>query len=247
VPLGFPTPTPLGTLILSQFINVPKAVSDGIEITAVWNPIDHLNLTLTYGLDHTEITAGCNAFSGLATKAAAGCYIDPLDPLGQAAGAQVRGYATSTTSVPVPGTSGVGQQYVTSNDVYQSVKGAELPQAPENKIAFNANYTFEFEPGKLILSGSYIWKDKSFASVFERSYNEAPSWSQVDLRATWSGDHDKYEVVFYVKNLLNTVGYDAAAGGGLDLSPQGGGGMTQVSSYDLTPPRLYGMELHYKF
>jgi iron complex outermembrane receptor protein len=221
VPLGIAS----GALTLTEFINIPTAVSDGVEITTDWRPIRHLDLNLTYGLDHTEITSGCTAVGGVATGS---CYEDYLDPGALAAGAR-----------PVGG-------QTTAGTTLQSVRGDELPQAPENKVAFNANYTWALEQGNFTLSGTYIWKDVSYASIFTRDYYEAPSWSQVDLRAVWSADHGKYEVVAFVKNLFNTLGYDAAAAG-----YNAGGGtfqtMTQVSAYDLTPPRLYGMELHYKF
>jgi iron complex outermembrane receptor protein len=229
LPLAFPVATPVGPLNLTQFVNIPKAVSDGVEVTAVWNPIAHLNLSLTYGLDHTEIQTGCASFTTALGVASSGCFIDPADPFAQAKGAKPAG----------PSTTG---------DVFQSVKGNALPQAPENKLAFNANYTFYLEPGNLTLSGSYIWKDHSYSSIFTRTqYDYAPSWSQVDLRATWSGNHDKYEVVVYVKNLFDTIGYDAAAGGLYNAMPQGGGAGTYSPTYDLTPPRLFGAEVHYKF
>ena len=156
------------------------------------------------------------------------CYVDTADPFALAAGAK-----------PVFTTA--------SGDVLQSPQGAELPQAPKNKLAFNANYTFVFDPGSLTVSGSYIWKDTSYESIFQRVYNSAPSWSQVDLRATWTGKDDRYAVVLFVKNVFNTIGYDAAAGGGYILQPVGGGGPTQARAYDLTPPRLYGAEFHIKF
>ena len=70
----------------------------------------------------------------------------------------------------------------------------------------------------------------------------------MNLRATWSGDHDRYEVVLYVNNLFNSLGYDAAGGSGfLASQPVGGGPSTPLTSYDLTPPRQYGVEVHYKF
>jgi len=245
LPLGFPTNTPVGPLTLTQFVNIPKAISDGVEITAVWNPIEHLNLSLTYGLDHTEIQTGCAKFTTPLGVASNGCFIDPTDPLAQAKGAQPAGPSTTTTPV---GGNALGIGSVATPAVFQSVKGNALPQAPENKIAFNANYTFYFEPGNLTLSGSYIWKDHSYSSIFTRTaYDYAPSWSQVDLRATWSGNHDKYEIVVYVKNLFDTIGYDAAAGGLYNAQPQGGGGATYSPTYDLTPPRLIGAEIHYKF
>jgi iron complex outermembrane receptor protein len=221
-----PLPVPSQGINLTQFFNVPTSISEGVELTANWRPITHLDLSLTYGLDHTSIRTGCAYVNGAYVGA---CYID-----------------TSDTEALSPGVRPVGPAIATgsSYDLEQAVNGNPLPQAPENKVAFNANYTWVFEPGNLTLSGTYIWRDKSYASVFTRSYDEAPSWSQVDMRAVWSGDHDRYEVVLYVKNLFNTLGYDAASTG---YYLQTSTGYTQARSYDLTPPRLYGVELHYRF
>ena len=234
VPLAFPVNG--STVLLTQFVNIPKAVSDGVELTALWNPIPHWNLSLTYGFDHTEIQTGCASFTTPLSQSSGGCFIDAADPLAQAKGAQPRGPASVAES-------STGQP-----EVFQSVKGDPLPQAPANKVALNSSYTWFFEPGNLTVSGSYIWRDHDYSSIFQRTqYDYAPSWSQVDLRATFSGDHDHYEVVFYVKNLFNTIGFDDAAGGGYVVAPQGGGHSTYAATYDLTPPRLFGGELHYKF
>jgi iron complex outermembrane receptor protein len=220
VPLDVPT----GGINLTQFLTVPKAVSEGVEFVADWRPFEHLDMSLVYALDHTRITTSCPPGG---TNATPGCFQDALDPNATQPGARPEG--------GVPGS------------IVQSVSGNELPQAPENKVAFNANYTFVFDPGSLTLSGSFIWKDKSYGSIFKTYYYQAPSWNQVDLRATWSGDHDKYEIVLYVKNVFNTLGYDAAGTGFTIDNPVGGGPATVASSYDLTPPRLYGVEVHYKF
>ncbi|THD60236.1 TonB-dependent receptor, partial [Phenylobacterium sp.] len=221
IPIGVPQ----GAITATEFINIPKSVSDGIEITAVWAPIDHLNFSLVYGLDHTEIQSGCSLVGGVATGS---CFVDIADPAAAAVGARPVGPALGGARP-------------------QAVSGDELPQAPENKVAFNANYTFVFDTGNLTFSGSYIWKDKSYASIFTRTYDEAPSWDQVDLRATWAGPHDRYEVIAFVRNLFNTLGYDAAAEAYPIAAPVGGGAFTQAPGYDLTPPRTYGMEFHYKF
>jgi iron complex outermembrane receptor protein len=226
VPLGFTVGTGATTTVVTEFVNIPKAVSDGVEVTAYWRPIRHLDLSLTYGLDHTSIQSGCTLVAGVATGA---CYEDAVDPLGTAQGAR-----------PVATAGGVA---------LQAVKGDELPQAPENKIAFNAVYTFQFDPGNLSFSGTYIWKDKSYGSIFTRFYDEAPSWAQVNLRATWSGNHDKYEIVLFCNNLFNTLGYDAAATGYIVNNPVSNPSdpYTQVPAFDLTPPRVFGAEFHYKF
>ena len=227
VPIGVTVGSATQSTTTTEFINIPRAISEGAELTVYWEPIDHLNIDLTYGFDHTSIVTGCNLVNGVGTGA---CYEDAADPFAQAAGAR-----------PVGGAAGNGVRV-------QAVNGAQLPQAPENKIALNGTYTFEFDPGNLIFSATYIWKDNSYSSLFTRTYDMAPSWSQVNLRAMWSGDHDKYEVVLYVDNLFNTLGYDSAAGGYYTQNPVGNlAGSTTNPAYDLTPPRLFGMELHYKF
>ncbi|MGH7023739.1 MAG: TonB-dependent receptor [Caulobacteraceae bacterium] len=218
VPIG----VPVEGVNLTEFINIPKAVSDGVELQALWNPIRPLQLSLTYGFNHTSIRSTCNLVNGVAVGA---CYVDIDDPTAVQPGARPVG---STGS--------------------QAVNGDELPQAPENKVAANATYTIPFEAGNLALSATFIWKDKMLGAIFDRPYYTAPAWSETDLRATWSGDRDRYEVVLYVKNLFNQIGYDAAGGGGfLATSPVGGGPSTPLEAYDLTPPRLYGIEVHYKF
>jgi iron complex outermembrane receptor protein len=226
VPLGVVVGSGGASTVVTEFQNIPRAISEGVELTALWRPIRHLDLSLTYGFDHTAIKSTCSLVNGVAVGA---CYEDGVDPDGVAMGN--RTVTRSATGVAL-----------------QSVNGDELPQSPENKVAFNAVYTFNFDPGNLIFSATYIWKDKSYYSIFERTYDEAPSWSQVNLRATWSGNHDKYEVVLFVNNLFNTLGYDAAAEGFDVQNPTGTPvANAQVPAYDLTPPRVFGMELHYKF
>ncbi len=227
-----PLDAPVGGLNLTQFFNIPNATSAGIEFNAIWTPIDHLVFNLTYGFNYTNINTNCTA-ANVATIEAGGqagaCYIDALDPAATMPGARPVGHVTS------------------SGSFYQAVNGNQLPQAPENKIALNANYTFVFDPGNLTLSGTFIWKDTSTSSLFNQPYYVAPSWNQVDLRAVWSGDHDKYEVILYIKNVFNSLGYDAATGGYPQGSAAPGSPEIVTNSYDLTPPRLYGFELHYKF
>jgi iron complex outermembrane receptor protein len=194
--------------LISEFTNVPKAVSEGIELEANWIPINHLALSLVYGFNHTSISSSCNV-----PTATGFCVVDALAPT-------------------------VG---------LQSLKGNPLPQAPENKVAFNALYTIPLQWGDLILSGTYIWKDQSYSAIFKTAYYNSPSWDQVNFRLTWRGHHDRYEIIGFVNNVFNTLGYDAAAGGGFNLASQGTGLPEYTHLYDLTPPRTYGIELHYKF
>jgi iron complex outermembrane receptor protein len=124
-----------------------------------------------------------------------------------------------------------------------SIVGNRLPQAPVHKVAVNGTYTFGFETGDLSLGATYLYRSKSYANVFTRAYNMAPSWDQVDLRAHWSPENSKYTVIAYVKNVFDTEGYAAAVAASnrnIDL-PNG------AQNLELTPPRLYGVEVQYRF
>ncbi|WP_421936112.1 TonB-dependent receptor [Phenylobacterium sp.] len=131
-----------------------------------------------------------------------------------------------------------------------SVVGNRLPQAPKHKLALNGSYTFEMDPGALTLGATYLYRSEAYANVFTREYNKAPSWDQVDLRAYWAPTDGKYTVIAYVKNVFDTEGYQAAlAGSGRNNSPTVPSDRfaTGAQNLELTPPRLYGVELQYRF
>ncbi len=150
------------------------------------------------------------------------CFVDGADPLAAQAGAQPVGSLVS------------GQQS-------QSLKGNHLPGAPEHKVALNASYRFDFEPGDLVLSASYVWKGETYYSVFNRAYTRAPAYDDVDLRAVWTDAHDRYRVIVYVKNLFDRLGYEGADGA-RRLLPS-----TIATTYNLTPPRTVGAQLQLRF
>ncbi len=228
-----------GGVTQSEFVNVPKSVSEGIEFEGNWSPVTDLLLTFTYSFDYSAFETGCTGTvtGGVLTPAPGSlCVIDTNDPQAVAPGAK-----------PFP-----GQTPGATRD--QSVKGNELPNAPENKLAFNAAYTWHFEPGSLTLSGSYVWRDKQDGTFFDRSYDNAPAWDDFDFRALWKGPNDKYEVIGYIKNAFNSLQYETGGGGaGLlgnatssqaTVSPQS---LDGVNVNTLAPPRTYGIELRYKF
>jgi iron complex outermembrane receptor protein len=225
------------------FLNVPKAVSYGLELETIWSPIDHLQLLLSYAYDNAHI----RDLKGV---------IDPADPTAIQPGAKPIGALTPCT--------GIGTAAQTANcDVFsgfvqrgQDLSGDQLPQSTKNKVAINGTYTWEFEKGSLSPSVSYIWRDKQYGSIFQRFYNEAPSWSQVDARLSWKDKDNKYTVIAYVKNLFDRLGYDGGASGariaGTNVNPNGVSVTNLVQpgfniTYPLTPPRTYGVELQYRF
>ena len=216
------------------FLNVPKAVSYGLELESIWSPIDHLQIMLTYAYDNAHIKDLKNV-------------IDPADPTGVAPGARPIGALTSCVAAPTQ----VCDIYSGNVVRGQDLSGNQLPQSTRNKVALNATYTWELEKGSLTPSVSYIWRDKQYGSIFERFYNEAPSWSQVDARLTWKDQDNKYSIIAYVKNLFDDLGYDGGASGAriAGFTP-GRGNVVQPGfniTYPLTPPRTYGVEFQYRF
>jgi iron complex outermembrane recepter protein len=152
------------------------------------------------------------------------CYQDAADPLAIAPGANTGG---------CPAGSGL-----------QNLVGAKLPASPLNKVALNAIYTLHFTPGSLALSGTYIWRDRTYDDVFNRSYTLDPSYAQVNLRAIWTDAANRYNVIVYANNLTNKIAQDASFGLGVN-NPGPGQVIDPVVSY--IPPRVYGLELRYRF
>jgi iron complex outermembrane receptor protein len=168
-------------------------------------------------LNYSYLNATIHSTNGI-------CYQDAADPLAIAPGANTGGCAAGTG--------------------LQNIVGATLPASPKDKVALSAIYTFHFEPGSLAFSGAYIWRDQTYNDVFNRSYNLAPSYYQVNLRAIWSDTSNRYNVIVYGDNLTNRIGQDASFG--LPVTNAGPGQVIDpVVSY--IPPRVYGIELRYRF
>ncbi len=123
----------------------------------------------------------------------------------------------------------------------------------------NVNYTLEMPTGSLTGSVSYSWRSEQFGSIFNRPWYRSPSYDQWDLRATWASMDKKYSVIGFIRNVGNTVGYEGGPSasrvdGFVPAHALGGVGTDSVpvlegitSSYSITPPRTYGIELQYRF
>jgi iron complex outermembrane receptor protein len=249
----------------SQYVNIPKAVSRGFELETTWIPIEHMNVLFNYSFNDAYV----KSLSGI---------IDPTDPEALAAGAKPMTQALQTcsgTNPALPGGNALCDVNTGLVSRPQDLSGNSLPQAPRNKIAVAVTYTWDFEPGSFTPEVSYIWRDKQFAGIFERSYNEAPSWDQWDFRATWKDKDNKYSIIAFVKNAFDTIGYDGGAsssritgvysaatiaaagltkglpatlpGGGFNAVQAGNGFNGIATTYNLTPPRTFGVEFQYRF
>ncbi len=127
----------------------------------------------------------------------------------------------------------------------QIVDGATIPEAPRNKLSLDAAYTRHFAAGALTFSASYVWKDRTWYAIFNRPWYRAQAYGQTDLRLLWNDSKDRYTVIAYVKNLTNAQAYDNV-GAALLIRPAAGS-LPYDTQIGLLPPRLYGLEVQYRF
>jgi iron complex outermembrane receptor protein len=212
-----PLSASLDNVVTTVIFNLPVVHSYGVELESYWRPVRDLTLSLNYAY----LSATIASMDGV-------CLEDTNDPLGIEPGAK-----------PCPASA-----QISPGIVLQDITGATVPQAPKNKISLNGLYTLHFQPGNLSLSATFTWRDSAYDSVFNRYYNESPGYTQVGLRATWTGADNRYSIILFVDNLFNTVGYD-----GTDGIPVTNAGPDQVVSKleSLTAPRTYGVEVQYRF
>jgi iron complex outermembrane receptor protein len=225
VPLSQPSATGGGTAN-SILFNVPKARSVGLEVESIWQPIENLQILANYAY--------------LDAKVRKGQAIDPADACASAPGARRTALA------------GVADAFCGGPEYFQSLKGNRLPNSAKNRFTVNGNYTFQMSPGSLTASATYIWRGAQYGSVFDRSYYRAPSYDQVDLRLVFKPTDGKYTVILFGKNVFNTLGYaNGATATRIAGTTAGNTALTgvfgQLTTYELTPPRTYGVELQYRF
>ena len=115
-----------------------------------------------------------------------------------------------------------------------NIKGDNLIDAPPNKIALNANYTFHFAPGTLTLSASDTWTDYHYSSVFSNVNYYTPAYNDLGLRALWNDVNNRYTIIVYGKNVLNAVEYDY-------IYP------IPTRTVSLQAPATYGVQLQVRF
>ena len=211
---------PLGVnnsgVVGTEVVNLPEVHTYGFELETIWQPVHDLTLSLNYAYLSATVANGGK------------CVEDTADPGAFAPGANATG-----CGAPV---GGIQLQNITA--------GSSIAEAPKNKVSLNALYRHEFQAGSLAFSASLIWKDSEYSSPFNRSYNLAPSYTQVNLRATWTDPQNRYSIIVYGDNIFNTAGYDNAYG-----VPVTNPGPNQVIDklISLTAPATVGVEFQYRF
>lgn len=202
----------------TAFYNVPRSISRGIELEALWQPTTRLSISLSYAYLDAFVTQGVAEDPADPNAVAPGAK--PLFTAAQCAAAALTAQpvcaadiftalpAQGGTSPVIPGDANQGW------NIPQSLAGQRLPNAPRNKLAVNVLYAFHFEAGDLTPSVSYVWRDVTYGGLFTRAYNAAPAWDQWDARLSWRSANGRFEAIAFVRNVFNTLGYEQGASGG---------------------------------
>jgi iron complex outermembrane receptor protein len=194
--------------------NLPVVHTYGVELENTWQATRRLTVGLNYAYLHSAISD----MKGI-------CIQDTADPDALAPGANTTGC----------GSYGPG---------FQNLTGQNLPEAPHNKVSLTGVYRIPFQPGTLTFSGAFVYKSGEYDSPFNRSYNYAPAYTQVNTRISFTDASNRYTVMAFCDNLFNTLGYDGAVG-----IPVSAAGANQVIDRlaSFTAPRTFGVELQYRW
>lgn len=209
---------PVTSTNVNSFFNLPKARVLGFEVETIWQPIDNLQILANYSYLNAELREAC-------------CFQDSEDPRGLVPGANLAGNTPAQLANPTAA-------------LNQDLKGQKLPSSTPHRFTINGNYTWELEPGNLSASLTYVWRDATYYSIFNRYYNRVKAYDQVDARLLFSDRDDKWTVIGYMKNVFDSRGSAGVTSTRINTGPNTGY-VNQTVSY--IPPRTYGIELQRRF
>lgn len=118
--------------------------------------------------------------------------------------------------------------------------GNKLNRAPANKVNLAASYFVPLDDkGSLTFSAVYTWTDSMYTSPNNSDNGKVDSWDRVDARATWTSPSDKLAITAFVKNIGDDRAETDASGGTIADG--------FLRTVQLGIPRLYGLQLNYRF
>ena len=190
-------------------INIAKARTYGLDLEANWAPTDNLSFLMSYSYINARVVEGC-------------CFVDSLDPLATAPGAQPVGPLVSSQQP-------------------QSIAGAHLKGSPDNKFSLSAIYRWDFTEGSLTGVLTYNLRGGVYASFFDRPIWKAPGFSTTNVRFTWTDADNRYSIIAWANNISDERGYEYV------VPTAGTAAVPAYVSPTFTLPRTAGVELQLRF
>ena len=86
------------------------------------------------------------------------------------------------------------------------IDGRRMERIPRNKMSIYSNYTQEVNGGSIDYLVGWSWTDSIIWNDSALPYHVSPSWSRLDMKATWTNDEGDLEIMFFVNNVLDEIG-----------------------------------------
>jgi iron complex outermembrane receptor protein len=230
---SIPNTTSTTPATLSVGFNVPKSRNIGLELTGSWHPIHAFTLTMSGNYMDAKVTDGGTV-----------CLVDALDPTASGTTTINNQNAPSRTVTYKPNVKPFcGAPFLAGGVMNQpqSITGDVLKGSSPWKVWLSPDYRLDFAKGSLDLIGTYSIRAGNVSGYSKNPVYQAPSYSEVDLRAVWSSANSKYQVIGFVNNIFDKAGTEFVLAG-----TNAGDGSHYVENV-LTIPRTYGIELQAKF
>lgn len=117
--------------------------------------------------------------------------------------------------------------------------GNELPNSPRWTANVGAQYIFNIGTWDLTVRGDYYWQDKSYARIYNTSYDQLKAWSNANASISLENVESGIVISAYVKNL-----FDDAPITDMFTNSDDTGLTANVFTLD---PRVYGFSLQKRF
>jgi len=121
----------------------------------------------------------------------------------------------------------------------QRLDGNQTPFSPRRKLALNVAYTIPVGAGSLSLSATHNMRSSAYYTIFNTPDYRMRGFQTTNIRAVWRDGEDRFAVLGTISNLFD----EEAVQSYTTSSPQQG----RQTTIGLQPPRIYRLELQYRF
>ena len=228
---------PVGTTTLSIIENSGRARAYGVELEAIWQPVDALTIGTSLSYLNAKYTKYDQVPLGFGTSI---LVADPtvlaptlVNGVQIAAAGQRRVFAPGYDCGLIGGTGAAGQPAAAFGC---NLAGNRIPHSPEYTGSVYASYDIDLgSVGKLTPFAIVAFSGSFFGQPFNSILERQAAFTKIDLRLTWALN-ENIEIQGFVNNVTDKVTATRFV--------FGGGGTVQSS---FAPPRLWGVRGSFRF
>ena len=227
---------PVGNTTLSIIENSGRARSYGVEVEAIWRPVEALTINASFAYLNARYTQYDQAAAPFGTSILVPDALAPatiVNGVTIAPAGQRRLFAVGYDCGLIPGTGGVGQPGAAYGC---NLAGNHIAHSPEYSGSVSIQYDIDLgSAGKLTPYAQLNYSGAFFGQAINSVLDRQPAFAKLDLRLTWEFD-ERFSLQAFVTNVTATATATRFV--------YGGGGNLQAS---YAPPRLWGLRGSIKF